>query len=52
MQILSAVGLAVVLFISTNVDDLFLLLLFFGNRNIQTRHVVMGQFFGVGTLSE
>jgi len=51
MQVLSAVGLAAVLFASTNIDDLFLLLLFFGNRNIQTRHVVMGQFLGIGAVT-
>lgn len=47
---LSIVGLAVVLFASTNVDDLFVLVGFLADPRYETRQVVLGQYLGVATL--
>jgi cadmium resistance protein CadD (predicted permease) len=38
------------LFATTNVDDLFLLVGFFSDRNLAPWQVVLGQIFGVGVL--
>ena len=46
----TVVGLAIVTFASTNVDDLFVLLGFFADRQFQSRDVVVGQFLGIGIL--
>jgi len=43
-------GLAVLLFASTNVDDLFLLLALFGDARLRTRQIVLGQSLGIGAL--
>jgi cadmium resistance protein CadD (predicted permease) len=42
--------LAVLLFVSTNVDDLFVLLAFFSDAAISVRSIVLGQFLGIATL--
>ena len=43
-------GLAVVLFLSTNVDDLVVLIAFFANARFRARDVVAGQYAGVAVL--
>lgn len=47
---LGLVGIAVLLFASTNVDDLFVLIGFFSDPRVRARHVVVGQFMGIGVL--
>lgn len=44
---------AFVSFISTNIDDLFVLMLFFTQINnvIKRRHIVIGQYLGIGALT-
>jgi len=42
--------LAVLLFASTNVDDIFVLLAFFSHARISTKSVIVGQFLGIATL--
>jgi len=37
-------------FASTNLDDLFILALFFGSRQFSDRAIVLGQFAGISTL--
>lgn len=49
-ELVSTIGVAVVVFASTNVDDLMLLAAFFADPSIETKTVVAGQFFGIGTL--
>ena len=44
------VGLAVVLFASTNIDDLFVLLALFADRRVGTRGIVVGQYLGIAIL--
>jgi len=46
----SLLGLAVVVFVSTNFDDVFLLLGFFSDRTLRPRTIVLGQFVGIGAL--
>jgi cadmium resistance protein CadD (predicted permease) len=41
---------SIIAFISTNIDDTFILMLFFGNRKFSTREIILGQFLGIGTL--
>jgi cadmium resistance protein CadD (predicted permease) len=51
MQSLVALsGLAAVLFAWTNVDDLLVLLGFFSDPRVRVRHVVAGQYLGIGVL--
>lgn len=37
-------------FASTNIDDLFILTLFFGNKKIKQHQIIAGQFLGIITL--
>lgn len=41
---------AILAFASTNIDDLFILALFFGDRQQRPRDIVIGQLLGIGTL--
>ncbi|WFU09005.1 cadmium resistance transporter [Rhizobium sp. CB3090] len=43
-------GIAIVLFASTNVDDIFVLLGFFADRKFRTRQIVIGQYLGIAAL--
>src|ERR1700754_4142951 len=40
----------IVVFASTNVDDIFLLSAFFADSHLMTRNVVAGQFLGIAAL--
>lgn len=48
--IAETVAKAVVVFASTNVDDIVLLLLFFADPKLRPRAIVLGQFLGIGVL--
>ena len=37
-------------FASTNIDDIFVLVLFFGNKAYKTKEIVIGQYLGIGAL--
>jgi cadmium resistance transport/sequestration family protein len=45
------VGLALILFTSTNIDDVFVLLTFFSDRRFQAREVIAGQYAGITILT-
>jgi cadmium resistance protein CadD (predicted permease) len=49
-SLVSLVGLAIVVFASTNIDDAFVLVGFLADPNFRLRDVVIGQYTGVGTL--
>src|SRR6266404_7894102 len=49
-SLVAVVGLAVVVFASTNLDDVFVLVTFFADKNFRVRDVVIGQYAGVSTL--
>lgn len=41
---------SILAFISTNIDDVFLLMLFFGNKRFKDQEIIVGQFLGILTL--
>lgn len=45
------VGTAVVAFASTNIDDIFVLLAFMGDRRLHPWQVVAGQYIGIGLIT-
>jgi len=47
---LQLIGLAVVLFASTNVDDFFVLVGFFADPKFRARNIVLGQYAGIVML--
>ena len=47
MEILIA---SILTFVSTNIDDIFLLTLFFGNKKFNEKEIIAGQFLGIITL--
>ena len=49
-SLLALIGIAIVLFTSTNVDDLFVLVGFFADRRFRTRDTVLGQYVGIAAL--
>lgn len=51
-HVIAAIATGVSAFIATNLDDIFILLLFFSQVNalFRRRHIVMGQYLGFATL--
>ena len=49
-SVLVALGIGIIAFASTNIDDVFLLSAFFADPHLRARSVVVGQFAGIGTL--
>src|SRR5215469_18413552 len=47
---LALIGLAIVVFVSTNIDDIFVLIGFFADKSFRARDVVVGQYVGVCAL--
>ena len=50
MQISAALGKAIVAFVATNLDDIFVLTFFFAQKNLQIWRVVLGQYLGIAGL--
>jgi cadmium resistance protein CadD (predicted permease) len=50
MKWLSLIGVGVAVFASTNIDNLFLLLAFFADRQMRARNIILGQFAGIAFL--
>ncbi len=50
LEIYGQLGLAAVVFISTNIDDIFLLAAFFADKKLKGRSVVFGQIAGISVL--
>jgi|SRR5215813_1638758 len=50
MQWFATVSGAVLAFAATNIDDIFVLTLFFGQRNLKTWQIVTGQYLGIAGL--
>lgn len=50
---ISTVITAFVSFVSTNIDDIFILMLFFSQANsiMRKRHIIIGQYLGIGILT-
>ena len=49
-EFLPQISIAILVFISTNVDDIFLLAAFFADKKLTARTVVFGQLLGIGAL--
>ncbi|MNM87786.1 Cadmium resistance transporter [compost metagenome] len=49
---ISTIITALVSFFSTNIDDIFILMLFFSqvNKDIKVKHIVISQYLGIGAL--
>lgn len=41
---------SVIAFTSTNLDDIFLLTLFYGNKEFKSKDIIAGQLLGISTL--
>jgi len=41
---------SIITFVSTNIDDIFILTLFFGNKKFTGKDITIGQFVGISTL--
>ena len=41
---------SILAFVSTNIDDIFILMLFFGSKKIRTSSIIAGQYLGIGAL--
>jgi cadmium resistance protein CadD (predicted permease) len=44
------VGIGVAAFVSTNIDDLFILMIFFATLRLPSVQIVLGQYIGMGSL--
>ena len=44
-------GIAIGAFVATNIDDIFILMIFFSSCGFQARDVVLGQYLGIGILT-
>ncbi|HEY5748824.1 MAG TPA: cadmium resistance transporter [Chryseolinea sp.] len=47
---MEVIATGILAFVSSNIDDIFLLMLFFGDRNFKPREIILGQFAGIGAL--
>lgn len=50
IDFLSLFGIGVAAFVATNIDDIFVLMIFFSSRRFLVRDVVLGQYLGIGIL--
>jgi cadmium resistance protein CadD (predicted permease) len=48
---LSTLGIGIVVFASTNIDDVVLLSAFCADQHVRMRHIVLGQFLEIGALT-
>ncbi len=47
---LALISIAIVLFVTTNIDDIFILLGFFSDPKFKLRQVILGQYLGITAL--
>jgi cadmium resistance protein CadD (predicted permease) len=50
LDIPTIIGLGIAAFLGSNIDDLFILTVFFANRKFPTYQTVLGQYVGMGAL--
>jgi len=50
LDFLTLFGIGIAAFIASNIDDTFILILLFSSLRFQTRHIFIGQFFGIAVL--
>ena len=49
-SLFALLGMAIMLFASTNVDDVFVLIGFFADQKFRARDIVLGQYVGIAAL--
>jgi cadmium resistance protein CadD (predicted permease) len=50
IDILGLVAIGVIAFVATNIDDIFVLMMFFSSLTFPVRQVVLGQYIGISLL--
>jgi cadmium resistance protein CadD (predicted permease) len=50
LDFFNIVGIGIAAFVASNIDDTFILILLFSSFSFQTRHIIIGQYFGIGAL--
>ena len=50
MDFPALVGVGNAAFVSTNIDDLFILMVFFATPRFPSSQIVLGQYIGIGSL--
>jgi cadmium resistance protein CadD (predicted permease) len=50
VAILEVIALGIGAFVATNIDDLFILMVFFAKRSFPTTQIIVGQYVGMGLL--
>src|SRR5688572_17903573 len=50
VDVVGLVGIGIAAFAATDIDDLFVLILFFSHPNFTARQVVLGQYLGIASL--
>ena len=50
MDVPALVGIGIAAFVSTNIDDLFILMVFFASPRFPSYQIVLGQYIGMGSL--
>lgn len=49
-EFFSLLGIGIAAFAATNIDDIFVLMIFFSTHSFHVREVVIGQYLGIGSL--
>jgi cadmium resistance protein CadD (predicted permease) len=50
VAIFEVIGIGIGAFVATNIDDMFILMIFFAKRNFPTSQIILGQYVGMGLL--
>jgi cadmium resistance protein CadD (predicted permease) len=50
LDVPALVGIGIAAFVSTNIDDLFILMVFFASPRFPSYQIVLGQYIGMGSL--
>jgi len=50
VDILGLIAIGITSFAATNIDDIFVLMMFFSSSTFPVRHVIVGQYIGIGLL--
>ena len=50
IDLIGLVGIGIAAFAATNIDDIFVLMMFFSSISFPVRHVVFGQYLGISLL--
>ncbi|HEX5976628.1 MAG TPA: cadmium resistance transporter, partial [Nitrososphaeraceae archaeon] len=50
IDILGLIAIGIAAFAATNIDDIFVLMIFFSSLTFSVRHIALGQYIGIGLL--